>query len=279
MHPFEVEIDQLKLRGWRRPGSGPRCLAIHGWLDNAGTFSRLVEHLPDWDFLALDLPGHGRSQSLPTPGFYHFIDGVHWVSQLLLHWGADRPLVLLGHSLGGGLASMAAAVCPAQVACLVVLDALGPLTSPVDAAHSLFLRSQASQAKPFHRRYYDSYDKALERLIQEGRSPLAAQALAERSLQCDSNGYYFGYDPRLKNVSRARLTEEQVQVFLRQIACPTQVYSFSGGLMPTFAPLAARLDCLRQGELVEIEGGPHHHLEHPEAVAARMRPFGEAHYG
>jgi len=126
MHPFEVEIDQLKLRGWRRPGSGPRCLAIHGWLDNAGTFSRLVEHLPDWDFLALDLPGHGRSQSLPAPGFYHFIDGVHWVSQLLLHWGADRPLVLLGHSLGGGLASMAAAVCPKQVACLVELQARFP---------------------------------------------------------------------------------------------------------------------------------------------------------
>jgi pimeloyl-ACP methyl ester carboxylesterase len=273
MHSFEVKIDDLKLRGWRRPGSGPRCLAIHGWLDNAGTFSRLVEHLPNWDFLALDLPGHGHSQPLPSPGFYHFIDGVHWVSEMLTHWGSQSPVVLMGHSLGGGLATLAASVCPDQVSCLVALDALGPLTSPAEEAHQLFLRSRQSLAKPARRRYYDSYDQAIARLVQEGRSLQAAQALAERSLLCDANGYYYAYDPRLKAVSRARLSEEQIQVYLRNIACPVQVFSFSRGLLPTFAPLAARMQCLQRGQLVEMEGSHHHHLEEPQALAAQILPF------
>lgn len=273
MVPFEVEIDRLKLRGWRRPGPGPRCLAMHGWLDNAGTFARLVEHLPGWDFLALDMPGHGRSQWLPEPGFYHFIDGVHWVTSMILHW--QGPLVLMGHSMGGGLATLAAAVCPAAVSHLVLLDALGPLVSPPEESVQLFLRSRESLAKPFKRRYYDSYDEAISRLCVDGRSREAALALAERSLLCDAQGYYYAYDPRLKAVSRARLTEEQVQAYLRAIQCPTQVYSFSGGIMPGFAPLPARLQCLARGELVELEGGHHHHLEHPSAVAQRILRFVE----
>lgn len=274
MVPFEVEIDRLKLRGWRRPGSGPRCLAMHGWLDNAGTFARLVEHLPDWDFLAVDLPGHGRSQWLPEPGFYHFIDGVHWVTSMCQHWGG--PLVLMGHSMGGGLATLAAAVCPTQVTHLVLLDALGPLVSPPEESVQLFLRSRESLAKPFNRRYYETYDEAVERLCVEGRSLAGAQALARHSLLCDAQGYYYNYDPRLKAVSRARLTEEQVHAYLRAIQCPTQVYSFSAGIMPNFTPLPSRLGCLTQAQFIEMEGGHHHHLEHPELVAARIRPFVEA---
>jgi len=276
IYPFECEIDGLKIRGWRRPGSGPRCLAVHGWLDNSGSFSRLVEFLPDWDFLAIDLPGHGRSQWLPGSGFYHFIDGVYWIHQLARQW---NPRVLMGHSLGGGLCSMVASLPVDSIACAVVLDALGPLTSPAEEARELFLRSLKSREKPFHRRYYPSYEEALERLKQEGRSPDAARALAERSLMCDGTGYYFTYDPRVKAVSRSRLTEEQIQVYLREIACPIQVYSFSQGLLPTFAPLSTRLACLKQGQLIEMEGGHHHHLEQPQQVAELIRPFGEAHCG
>jgi len=273
MHPFEVDIDGLLLRGWRRPGPGPRCLGVHGWLDNAGTFQPLLEHLPDWDFVSLDLPGHGRSQHLPVPGVYHFIDSVYWVVRQIEHWAGEGRIWLLGHSLGGGLTSMAAAVVPARVAGLVLLDALGPITSPAEESPQLFRRSLEAQARPFRRRYYATYAEALERLSREGRSPAAAAALAERSLQSDANGFYFAYDPRVKAISRIRMTEEQIQAYLRQIECPVQVQSFSQGILPPFAPLQARLDCLQHGRLVELEGSHHLHLDQPALVAAQILPF------
>lgn len=268
-HEVAIDLDGLTLRGWRRCGSGPRCLALHGWLDNAGTFSRLADCLPDWDFLALDLPGHGRSDFLPHPAVYHFIDGIHWVLSVLENWG---PSILLGHSMGGGIGSMAAGLSP-HVRALIVLDALGPLTTPADEAPQLFRRSWESGRKTFRRRYYATREEALQRVRTEGHSPEAAQALAERSLVSDATGWYYRYDPRLKQVSRARLTEEQIRAFLREVHCPVQVQSFLGGLLPKFSPTAERLQCLPQAQFVELPGGHHLHLEQPALVASKILEF------
>lgn len=261
MHPFEVNIDGLRLRGWRRPGSGPRCLGVHGWLDNANTFQPLLAHLPDWDFLAVDLPGHGRSDHLPQPGTYHFIDSVYWIVKLLQHWG---PGWLMGHSLGGGLTSMAGAVVPELTQGLILLDALGPITSPPEESPQLFRRSLEAQAKPLRRRYYATYEEAMQRL----QHPV----LAERSLQCDAHGYYFAYDGRVKAISRIRMTEVQIQAYLKALLCPVQVQIYSRGILSQF-PLHERLKCLQRGSLVELEGGHHLHLENPQLVAAQILPF------
>jgi len=266
MHPFEVTFDNLTLRGWRRPGPGPRCLAAHGWLDNANTFLPLSEHLTDWDLIAVDLPGHGRSDHLPVPGWYHFIDTVQWMVRLIQHWTPDW---IMGHSLGGGLMSMAAAVQPVRGALL--LDALGPITSPASEAPDIFKRSLEAQNKPFRRRYYASYEEALERLNHK--------QMAERSLQSDAQGYYFAYDPRVKYVSRLRMSEEQIQAFLKAIKCPVHVQSYSGGILPPFAPLQERLTCLQKVQLVELEGSHHHHLENPAEVAAHILAFHKENHG
>ena len=50
---------------------GTQWLALHGWLDNAGSFDTLAPQLvsacPRHALLCLDYPGHGRSSHLP-PG-------------------------------------------------------------------------------------------------------------------------------------------------------------------------------------------------------------------
>lgn len=269
---FSLDVDGITLRGIRRPGPGRRCLALHGWLDNAGTFSRLLPHLPEWDITALDMPGHGHSDWLPSPGFYHFIDAVYWVLSAL-----KGPTLLLGHSMGGALAGLAAAVTPVEG--VIMLDSLGPLTTPAEEALDLFQRSLASTSKEFKRRYYPSPDEALQRLQKQGHSAEAAHALAERSLVCDHNGWYFRYDPRLKAVSRARLTETQIESFLHNVKCPVQVQSFSDGLLPKFEPTQSRLKCLPQAQFVQLAGGHHLHLEDPAIVARHILEFEERHLG
>jgi pimeloyl-ACP methyl ester carboxylesterase len=268
MTPFEMSLDHITWRGWHRPGAGPRCLAVHGWLDNANSFLPLAEQLSDWDFLAVDLPGHGHSSYLPYPGTYTFIDSVHHLGNLMEAWGG--PLVLMGHSLGGGLLSMLAGALPEPVTHLILLDALGPITTPAHEALELFRKSRQISARPYQRRHFATPEEALARLQ---HPPQAAAHLAARSLRREAQGYYFAFDPRVKHLSRSRLTEEQIQTFLQGIQCPVHVQSYSEGILPQFAPKEERLRCLRQVEWVDLPGSHHLHLHQPQVVAAAIRRF------
>jgi pimeloyl-ACP methyl ester carboxylesterase len=89
---------------WSRTGgsdSGPLLVLLHGLGATAEVFAGVEEVLAhDWPggWLAVDLPGHGRSAWDPP---YTFERHAEAVRSLLPH---DRDLVLLGHSMGGVVA-------------------------------------------------------------------------------------------------------------------------------------------------------------------------------
>ena len=81
--------------------SGIPTLAIHGWLDNAGSFDFLAPLLIDHYVVALDLPGHGLSDHLPEGMQYHLTEAVGFIYQVIQYLGWSDA-VIIGHSLGGG---------------------------------------------------------------------------------------------------------------------------------------------------------------------------------
>jgi len=143
----ELELQLLggrALRGLRcgRRGGQP-WLLLHGWLDNAAAFAPLLPLLreelgPDVDLVALDMAGHGRSDHLGEG--YLLVD---YAADVLLAadslgWGT---LSLLGHSLGGYVASIAAGTQPERVARLVLLDIIGPNGRQAEEAPSVLAKS------------------------------------------------------------------------------------------------------------------------------------------
>ena len=55
---------------WGSP-SGEPWIALHGWLDNCGSFDTLLPHFPeDHRIIAIDMPGHGFSSHLPAGNLY-----------------------------------------------------------------------------------------------------------------------------------------------------------------------------------------------------------------
>ncbi len=99
-----------------------RMLALHGLTGHGQRWQHLSGYLPEIAIAAPDLVGHGRS-SWAAPWT---IDTNVSALAALLDDEADTPVLVVGHSFGGGLAMHLAAVRPDRVAALLLLDpALG----------------------------------------------------------------------------------------------------------------------------------------------------------
>lgn len=93
-------------------------LALHGLTGHGQRWQHLSDYLPEITVAAPDLLGHGRS-SYAAPWT---IDANVAALAALLDEVAQEPVLVVGHSFGGGLAMNLAAVRPDLVAALLLLD-------------------------------------------------------------------------------------------------------------------------------------------------------------
>jgi alpha-beta hydrolase superfamily lysophospholipase len=89
----------------------PLLLLAHGWGASYGTVLRLAEPLvrSGHEVLLFDARGHGRNAPAAFVTVRHFRDDVMAVVRYAEERFPGRPLVLIGHSLGGAAAVLAAA--------------------------------------------------------------------------------------------------------------------------------------------------------------------------
>ena len=119
---------------WGQEGvsKGRRVLALHGWLDNSNSFAHLGPYLGSrgFDFVALDIPGHGLSSRL-SPGTHFFPYCVEMLRAVMeqLRWDGEKS-TLIGHSMGGAIAMVFNGCFPELVHKAVLIDQVGPLMHP-----------------------------------------------------------------------------------------------------------------------------------------------------
>ena len=91
-------IDDLTIRGlsWGDPKL-PTILALHGWLDNAASFSEIAPLLSDYNVVAIDLPGHGESDNRSLNSSYQIWDDLPQLLKLI-EIITDSQIILMGHS-------------------------------------------------------------------------------------------------------------------------------------------------------------------------------------
>jgi pimeloyl-ACP methyl ester carboxylesterase len=261
-------------------GAPVRVLALHGWLDNAASFAPIAPHLDGVDLVALDFPGHGGSAHRAPGHDYVFVDWIHDVLDALDGLGWDRA-ILLGHSMGGGVASLVAAAQPQRVERLALIEALGPIGGRAEDAvarlrQAATARRIAEKAAPGKlARTMASVEAAIDaRLAASAMDRDAARLIVERNLREVEGGVAWRSDPRLKLPGHVRSDETTVQAWLAAIECPVLVVA-ADPAPPYFTPSVrdARLHALKDGRCVEVKGGHHLHMEQPEQVAAVLRPF------
>ena len=276
---IEIELPHLRLaaRAFGDPAL-PKLLAVHGWLDNAASFDCLAPLLcGNFHIVAIDLPGHGRSAHRPPGLWYHYIDYLGDVLAAADALGWQR-FGLLGHSLGGAVASMIAGIAADRIGQLLLIEALGPMSLPPEQTLAHLQRSLGERGQVGTLRVFaNEEDAAQVRVRGNGLLTLsrnAAMALVARGTMAVAGGVSWSSDQRLTLTSPMRYTEEQVLAVLAGITAPTLLIlaepspPFLSGEM--IARRAARVPGIR---IVRIPGSHHLHLEDPQPVANAILDF------
>src|SRR6202795_3667938 len=97
---------------------------LHGIRDASASFQFVVDALQkEWRIIAPDWRGHGGSDPTNYEYWFHdYVADLDWILELLL---PNQPVDLVGHSLGGNVASVYAGLRPERVAHMLSIDAFG----------------------------------------------------------------------------------------------------------------------------------------------------------
>ena len=156
----------LCARRWR--GTGPETLVIlHGLLDSSEGWAVLGERVT-CTRIAFDLPGFGHSDP-PRRG--SVADYAHDIAEGLALLGVER-FTLVGHSLGGAVATALAELIPERVAALVLLAPAGFGRIHLAEAISIpGLRNLVQAALPFALSNRLAVTAAYMTMVANGKAP------------------------------------------------------------------------------------------------------------
>ena len=262
----------------------PRWLLLHGYQDTGDTFQFLVDAFErDWPLTALDWRGFGSSEW--GQNGYWFQDYLADLDALLDVLCGDSPARLVGHSMGGNIASLYAGVRPQRVRSLVNLEGFGmPRTAPGEAPTQLVKwLDQVKSIPPL--KDYDSFDQLAS--IIRFRYPRFGEARAEfvahawGRLQTDGRVHLLG-DPRHRWVNPTLYQREDAAACWRRIVAPVlMVVGELSDYLPRLGADGAE-DAMRSiiqdVEIARVAGAGHMlHIEQPEAIARLIERFSNTH--
>lgn len=262
----------------------PRWLLLHGYQDTGDTFQFLVDAFErDWPLTALDWRGFGRSQWGQNGYWFH--DYLADLDALLDVLCDDGPIRLIGHSMGGNIASLYAGVRPQRVRSLVNLEGFGmPRTAP-DRAPAQLAKwlDQVKSIPPL--KDYESFDQ-LASIIRhryprfgEARAKFVAQAWGR--LEADGRVHLLG-DPRHRWVNPTLYQREDAAACWRLISAPVlMVVGELSDYLPRLGADAAEgamRSIIHDVEIAHVADAGHMlHIEQPETIAALIERFSNTH--
>jgi pimeloyl-ACP methyl ester carboxylesterase len=256
----------------------PVILALHGWQDNAASFEPLAAQLGDYRILAPDLPGHGRSAWRHPQAGYGISSYLEEMLALLDHLALES-CVFMGHSMGGAVAALMAALYPERCRALVLLDNVGPFSIMPEQAPARMREAleQLRSDKLNRRNHYAGMEAAIIARAKNGLHMDAARLLARRGVVEDPKGPWWRLDPRLYMPNLLSMSEAQTEAFLRRINSATCLVAANSYWLERRDMLQLRLGYFGQIETHFLDGGHHQHMEDQvQEVALIIRDFLEA---
>ncbi|MFC4310660.1 alpha/beta fold hydrolase [Steroidobacter flavus] len=280
----KLQARDLTFHVYRWPGTDPDPLVLlHGWGDTGETYQFLVDcFAADRTCVAIDMRGFGRTQR-PVDGYW-FPDYLADLDALLDQLAPDAPVDLIGHSMGGNIATLYAGVRPQRIRRLVSLEGFGmPRTTP-DQAPARYAQwlDEVKQGTEFA--VYESYDQLVRVLGRRNpRTPRDRVEFIARSWgqPRDDGKIELRADPKHKRVNPVLYSREQAEACWQAIEAPVLF------VLGDQSDLVKRMgDELAEAKLRSIyrnlsfatvsDAGHMMHHERPDEVAALIEDFLES---
>jgi pimeloyl-ACP methyl ester carboxylesterase len=262
--------------------AAPRLFLLHGWMDVGASFQFLVDSFSrDWHVIALDWRGFGLSEWARDEGYW-FPDYYADLEALADHYQPGDPVRLVGHSMGGVIASVYAGIRPDRVARLVSMEGLGlarhaPDQAPVRYAQWLDQLKQPRAFKP-----YRSFDEVATRLRKTNpRLPEEHAAFLARhwAKQLPGGEVVLHSDPRHKTFNPYLFRIDEAIACWRRVTAPVLLVSGRQSEIParmkdTPEQLAERKGAFRdRREVVLDDCGHMMHHDQPQRLARIIEDF------
>jgi pimeloyl-ACP methyl ester carboxylesterase len=215
----------------------PVAMLLHGFMDAASTWDFVAPKLVAGGFrvIAPDLRGFGDAPRAPSGSYYHFPEYIADVADIAEELAPNAPLFVIGHSMGGTVASLFAGTFPERVQKLALLEGMGPPDNPPEVAPDRMRRWIEDQRKFRNENARSmSVEEAGRRLTERhGNVPREIVASRVPHLSKPVSGSFdamvagdrvtWKFDPLHRSTSPFPFYAAMYKAFAGRIACPVLV--------------------------------------------------------
>lgn len=251
--------------------NSPLLVFLHGFGDAGSTFQFVVDELSqDWMVIAPDWRGFGES------GFgaesYWFADYLADLDAILNLYSPGAAVRLVGHSMGGNIASLYAGIMPERAAALINIEGFGlPDSDPEDAPARYRGWIEAGRIRQPYTSYA-SLDELVPRIMR--RSPALSKEralfIANKWAGVDAEGVVrIKADPAHKLPNAVLYRRAEAIACWQRVTAPALLVvgadtEFSGDLSPWIG----------HAQSVSIAGAGHMvHFDQPALLAESIEAF------
>jgi len=276
---------RIHFRDWG-DASAPPLIIVHGLRDHSHSFDDLARGLLDrYHVFALDLRGHGDSETTPYYAFGHFVLDLH---NLIRALRLEKP-VLIGHSMGGEIVAHYSGSFPDVPSRVIMIEGLGPPPPDMDEEVRWTIDGFAriDRALAGHPGLKD-LDAAYRRLRE--RNPRLQEAKARELALLGTRAREDGtlewkFDAMLTTMSvTGPFNLGYSMAFWQRITAPTLIingaesgefwHSKPGAIYLEPDDLARRLACFRSARFLDVPGAGHVvHFDRPRELVTAIREF------
>jgi len=270
---------ELNVLEWSESGARGACVLLHGFQDVGHSWDLVAPSLAALGYrvLAPDLRGFGDSGRVHESGYYYFPDYVFDLTELVDAMAPNESIALVGHSMGGNVATMFAGLYPERVSKLALLEGVGP---PAFGEEMVIDRERAWIDGVRKARQRADKPMTFEEVIRRlsiGHPGVRDDVLRRRAEQLSKkvgdDQYVWAFDPLHRTRSPIAFSVERWRAHAQRITAETLCV---GGGVTGFHPNdeAERIATFPNARALEIEGAGHMmHWTRPEEVARVLCEF------